>query len=311
MNPSDVVLTFLASIGSRSEVEFYLNLFRSERPESFAIIKVCDGVDRNALDLDLGYLHKLGLQPLVAGAGDDLAALAAARRTRKIIFLVPGRGLEPAGRPVPSQVDLTTEYDELSPLLPESQRALLRTARDLIDSVAHTMSVAVTSPLDMLRELFTVRGAGTMIRRGARVTRHSSYDDIDLERLHQVIESAFGAPPPVDLFSRPMERVYVAGDYDGAAIVTASPIGPYLSKFAVDRRARGEGIGRDIWRAMRNDSERLFWRSRPDNPITQWYVQQCDGMARTNGWCVFWRGLAIDELPQAIGYAGAAPHDFP
>ncbi len=311
MQPSDAVLKFLASIGGRSEIELYLKLFRSQEPDRFAILSVDEQVDREALELDLHYLEALDLHAHVASSSDDLAALATERRARKLIFLGPWRGLEPAGRAIPSQIDLTTEYDELAPLLSDEHRAILVEARRIIDTAEHAITIAVTSPLELLRELFTVRGAGTMIRRGAVVSRFDSFAAADPGRLTAVIESAFGTAPPSDFFSRHVAGVYVAGDYAGAAIVSTSELGPYLNKFAVDRRAQGEGIGRDLWRAIATDCPTLFWRSRGDNPITGWYLQQCEGLIRIDGWHVFWRGLEPAQIPRAIELALAAPDDFP
>lgn len=195
-------------------------------------------------------------------------------------------------------------------MLSDEHRALLDQSRRIIDTADHPITVAITSPLELLRELFTVRGAGTMIRRGAVVTQFDAFDAANPARLSAVMESAFGARPPAEFFSRAIAGVYVAGDYAGAAIVTASELGPYLSKFAVDRRAQGEGIGSDLWRAIATDCPTLFWRSRGDNPITAWYEQQCEGMLRTDGWHVFWRGLEPAQIPRAIELALAAPDDF-
>src|SRR5690606_11885598 len=102
----------------------------------------------------------------------------------------------------------------------------------------------------------------------------------------------------------------VAEDYRGVAIVTRAAPAPYLSKFAVEVRARGEGVGRDLWRALCRDHAAFFWRGRADNPINAWYLQQCDGMARAGAWQVFWRGLAADDLAAAVRAALAAPDDF-
>ena len=89
--------------------------------------------------------------------------------------------------------------------------------------------------------------------------------------------------------------------------------------FAVTTVARGEGVGRDLWRALSAEFPRLFWRSRADNPITSWYREHCDGLQRlavptatgdTAPWVVFWRGLAPDELPAAIAHCATTPPDF-
>ena len=111
--------------------------------------------------------------------------------------------------------------------------------------------------------------------------------------------SAFGRAPGPAFFQRPVSAIYIAGDYDGAAIVVPTPLGPYLSKFAVDRRAQGEGIGGHLWRAMEADHPSLFWRARDTNPISAWYAQRCDGLVRTAGWAL--------PLYQAGSGTGAPP----
>jgi bifunctional DNase/RNase len=85
--------------------------------------------------------------------------------------------------------------------------------------------------------------------------------------------------------------------YRGAALIRKTPLGAYLCKFAVEREAQGEGLGRDIWQLVVSDHKSLFWRARPDNAIAPFYVQECDGMVRTEQWNVFWKGLAPERIP--------------
>jgi len=54
----------------------------------------------------------------------------------------------------------------------------------------------------------------------------------------------------------------------------------------------------------------LFWRARPDNVILPFYLQECDGMARSEDWHVFWKGLDTERIPEAIATALAQPVDF-
>ena len=48
----------------------------------------------------------------------------------------------------------------------------------------------------------------------------------------------------------------------GVAVVQDSPVAPYLTKFAVERQAQGEGIGGELWSMLIRDFPRFFWRSR-------------------------------------------------
>ena len=50
--PADLVLRFLTSIGRPAEAQQYLDLFRAEHPERFAIVHVAEAVVRNAAGLE-------------------------------------------------------------------------------------------------------------------------------------------------------------------------------------------------------------------------------------------------------------------
>jgi acetylglutamate kinase len=242
-----------------------------------------------------------------------LSGLAGALGTRKVIFLSATSGLERDGAPHISNVNLSSDYERLlgaKGQLAPRHYTLLRQAKDLLYEVPQRMTVAVVSPLALLRELFTVTGAGTLIRKGSRIESHTTFDRIDRVRLKTLIESAFGKLLRDDALERGVERVYLEENYMGAALLAPSPVGVYLSKFAVERRAQGEGIGTDVWGVLIRDYPSFFWRARPDNPITPWYAKQCDGLARFPEWHVFWRGLAPARIQAAIEWALEQPSDF-
>jgi hypothetical protein len=242
-----------------------------------------------------------------------LSSLAAHLGTRKVVFLSTSPGLEREGAPHISVVNLTNDYERLTGAKGQLARrhyTLLRQARDLLDEVPHRMNIAVVNPLSLLRELFTVSGAGTLIRKGSRVESHSNFDRLDVPRLRALIESAFGRMLRPEALERDVERVFLEENYRGAVLFAPSPIAPYLSKFAVERTAQGEGIGGDLCGTVVAEYPTFFWRARPDNPVTPWYARQCDGLARFAEWHVFWRRLPIDKIPAAVEYALAQPVDF-
>jgi GNAT superfamily N-acetyltransferase len=241
-----------------------------------------------------------------------LATMAEALETRKLIYLSRRSGLEAQdGRPL-SVVNLTVDFDPLmaGAVLSRRQASLLRQVKQLLERVPHRMSVAVVNPLHLLRELFTVSGAGTLIRRGSRIDSYPDLDRLDHARLGGLIESAFGKPLREGFLLEPVDRVYVEESFRGAALLRATPVGVYLTKFAVERQAQGEGIGTELWSAMTRDYPSFFWRARPTNSISPWYVKQCDGMMRFTDWHVFWRGLGVDQVEPVVRYALSAPVDF-
>jgi acetylglutamate kinase len=242
----------------------------------------------------------------------ELARILASLSTYKLIFLRNEGGLSTDGRPL-SVVNLSDEFGELMalPEWSEDQKRLLSCSRRLVFELApHELHVTVTSPLSLLHELFTVRGAGTLLRRGARIVRHDGLNGVDLEGLRTLISSSFGKPVRDGIFSRAIANTYIEDRQRGAALVAQTRLGSYLDKFAVTREAQGEGVGRDLWQAMRADHRVLFWRAREHNPIRSWYEKQCDGRLRVRDWTVYWIGLAPERIPEAIAHALSQPIDF-
>jgi acetylglutamate kinase len=383
------VLTFLESVGRRSEAEFYVRLFASLPKQSFALILTPPRVVETALGSlveQLRFLADLGLRaPVVLGAFTRRSGGHAAERLREAL---PGAGLMPwvvrletpalgelvtravAGEKVPLVVasgdlrlervgalarDLATrklvvlrargglgpheerrlELDpghyleahaggisvinlrsdlealERARLLDQPDAELLGAVQRLLEAAGTPRTtLSVTAPMSLLNELFTVRGAGTLVKPGSRILKSDSDESVDVSRVRALLEASFGRQLAQDFFSRPALTVYFEESYRGAAIVQSSPLGPLLSKFAVEPVARGEGIGQDLWRAMLKDCTSLFWRARANNPIRDWYMSVCDGFTHAQEWSVYWRGIDTRQIPAVIEHALALPRDF-
>ena len=257
-----------------------------------------------------------------------LAEVARALDTRKIVLLRRRGGLSPRGdRPlelgpghlVPSLggwisvVNLRADHAALvaSKRLPKRDGELLDVAARLIEQTdPNSLLVSVASPLNLMKELFTVKGAGTLVKRGTPIVRHANYDDIDLPRLRALVESSFARPLAREFFAKDPLAVYLDEHYRGTAIVQAASVAPYLTKFAVEPQAQGEGMGNDLWQALARDFPSFFWRTRHDNPILGWYFSLADGMVRTSRWYVLWRGVEAVRIPDVIAEADARPSDF-
>lgn len=190
-------------------------------------------------------------------------------------------------------------------------------------------TVSVTAPEHLAAELFTHRGAGTLIARGERIFSHASLLTLDVPRLNALISAAFGATLPDGYLeglaaSGRLDRVYISEGYRAAAIVLHAPAvaegAHYLDKFAVDPSAQGDKLGEVLWRAMISRERRLFWRSRSSNRVNSWYFEQShgcvkgrsagDGAMKPLEWTIFWRHLEPDESARAIQWALAQPPTF-
>ena len=83
---------------------------------------------------------------------------------------------------------------------------------------------------------------------------------------------------------------------------------PHLDKFAVSEDAQGEGLGRAAWHVMRAAIPQLFWRSRADNTINEFYFDEADGCLKGDKWNVFWYGLeSFEQIKYAVDHCHARP----
>lgn len=192
--------------------------------------------------------------------------------------------------------------------------AWLRRARSLLELLwsasGPQTAVTIASPLSLLRELFTVRGEGTLVRLGAELTKVSAWDEIERPRLQALLEASFGRELRAGFWDRRPLEIHLEKGYRAVALTEPGLRVPYLSKFAVLPEAQGEGLGQEIWWHLARRNPALYWRSRAGNGANAWYRAVCDGMQRVGDWIVFWRGVEPHSLPELIGDALARPADF-
>jgi hypothetical protein len=210
-----------------------------------------------------------------------------------------------------SVVNLTTDLSALTQTeeLQAGEAELLERIRRIHEARPSLMT-NITSPFNLLQELFTVKGAGTLVKTGARIDRYPGYDNLDIERLRKLLETTFDRPLNGDFTRMLPLHIYLEQGYRGVAITQPGLGATFLTKFAVNREAQGEGMGRDLWEAMLRDSDALYWRSRPENPIAGWYMLQCEGMQRAENWNVYWRGIPTARIGEIVEDAIGRPTDF-
>ncbi len=249
---------------------------------------------------------------LVNLSSDEAAgALALRFEPHKIIFLTSTGGLLDQNGQVLSAVNLTEDYDRLmaEEWLSGGMRRKLEQIHALLERLPASTTVSISAPDKLARELFTHRGAGTLVSRGQRAIEFERFDDLDIARLRHLLESCFGRKLAPDYFAtKSCHRVYVTEDYRATAILTVEDGLVYLDKFAVTRKAQGEGLGTSVWSRMRRGNKKLFWRSQTSNEVNAWYFQQADGAHRTPRWTVFWYGMSgFDEIERCVRTALELP----
>lgn len=170
--------------------------------------------------------------------------------------------------------------------------------------------LSITSPINLLQEIFTVKGAGTLFRKGSEILHCTGLGEVDRTRLVDLLETSFNRKLKSDQFLANVAEAYLDKAYRGAVLLEEHAAGLYLSKYAVGREARGEGLALELWQAVCNNHDALFWRSNVANPFNSWYHQQADGHHRSGKWQVYWRGVSPDTISDIIGFCCSREEDF-
>ena len=348
MHLTETLRLFLDGIGRSDEYEHYIRRFQSDRSHSFAlIVPDLESLEMapSLFHFQIRTLVQLGLIPTILLAGPAglrmkmaFQNFGATIETREpftgelnapVLFMADGRStvqtlLELLDHVAPrihfvrlrgsfrdarnQEIPYSYLRDGKESLVPEDQ-TLFEIGKRILETGPGT-HVSVTSPANLLKEIFTIRGAGTVIRRGSRIHRFDRIDQLDREKLLKLFERSFGRPLENTDFLNQIGRIYLEENYRGVALLMDRPEGMYLSKFSVDTDARGEGIAQEIWLRMEAECPSLFWRSRKTNSINRWYTRVADGLHREDPWILFWKGVDPNHIPEIRRWVLSLPEDF-
>ncbi|MCC6275759.1 MAG: acetylglutamate kinase [Leptospiraceae bacterium] len=212
-----------------------------------------------------------------------------------------------------SMINLETDCEKIanSNSLDEADKELFLNAKSILNNSSNPrLALAITSPASLLKELFTIKGSGTFIKKGNKIQFFENYESIDTVKLKALIENAFQKKIQSKFFEKEILGILLEADYRGAAIFQKTKFGTLLSKFAVDEIARGEGIGREIWDKMKSEFKTIFWRANPKNSINSWYKKECDGFQKFQNWNVYWIGLEPSKIQGVCEYMVSQEADF-
>lgn len=244
-------------------------------------------------------------------ADSAVRALVGELQPYKIVFLTgTGALLDEAGAPI-STVNLATDYEDLmaKDWVAGGMRLKLQEIKRLLDALPLSSSVSITRPDHLAKELFTHAGAGTLVRKGERIEAITDLSALDQERCAALVAESFGRPLKAGYFEGlDFDRAFVTENYRAAAITARLGDTVYLDKFAVLDAARGEGLGGAVWKRLVAYAPRLYWRSRRDNPINEFYFAVCDSAIKRGEWTVFQRGETdLERLPALAEQIAALP----
>ena len=173
-------------------------------------------------------------------------------------------------------------------------------------------SVSITTPSALIKELFTHGGAGTMVRQGETIHKLTNKADLDETRTVSLIEAAFDQKVHDNWWTElDLLTAYMSDSYRAAALLTEIDGFVYLDKFAIHESARGEGLARTVWSQLEADFPSFYWRSRRDNTVNAFYLEEADGFANQGPWKVFWKGNDdFDDIARVVKRLSDMPSSF-
>jgi len=186
----------------------------------------------------------------------------------------------------------------------------LREFKELLDHLPRSSSVAVISAASLQKELFTDSGAGTLIRRGYKLFKHSSIDGIGADRFRQAVHdrdpdvlAGFQSVTGVlnDLKKTPY-TLYGDEPLDALAIVS-HPEGetPVLTRLLCSRSGALNNVIDNVFSAIKKDHRRLFWTAQADDENRAWHFERADGSFTRAGKSLFWYGVpTVEEVEKIV-----------
>ena len=189
----------------------------------------------------------------------------------------------------------------------------LREIKELLDHLPRSSSVAIISAPALQKELFTDSGAGTLIRRGYKLFKHSSITSIGADRLRQIIHDrdpdvASGKSSVAGALSDLEKTPYtIYGDeaFDVIAIV-AHPEGevPVMTKLLTSRNGILNNVVDNVFNSIKRDHRKLFWTARNEDDHRAWHFERADGSFTRAGRTLFWYGVQdVKEVERVVnGY---------
>lgn len=160
-------------------------------------------------------------------------------------------------------------------------------------------AIVITSALNLLKEIFTVRGSGTFIK-SYKINSTTEFEDIQKQKVIELLEDAFSKKVASDYFNDGFEEIFYEENFEGVAIIKKVNNVPYLDKLAVVKHRQETGLGSFLWYEITQKHNKLAWRVNPKNPLNAFYAKKSTGFIKSDEWNVYWRNLNRDEIFKTV-----------
>lgn len=252
----------------------------------------------------------------------DVAAgeLARVLEPLKIVYLSDKGGMiNGTTKEMISVINLDEEYEGLlkEPWVKYGTKLKLREIKELLDHLPRSSSVAIIATRDLQKELFTDTGAGTLIRRGYKLQKSESLENMRGDQVrtalsedHDVKSGLYSVATYLKQLSDGKYQIYGDEPMDVLAIVRY-PQGngvPILDKFISKRDGWLNNVTENIWSAIKKDHSQLVWTVKENDDNAAWHFARSEGSLLKDGLYTFWYGIGdVNQVASLVGsFAGRA-----
>ena len=186
----------------------------------------------------------------------------------------------------------------------------IREIKELLDHLPRSSSVAIISADMLQKELFTDSGAGTLIRRGYKLLKHTTLESIGADRIRQVIHDrdpdvisgAQSVSAALSQLNEAPHTIYADEALDAVAIVS-HPDGevPVMTRLLPSRHGVMNNVIDNVFASIKKDHRRLFWTARADDENRAWHFERADGSFTRAGRSLFYYGVQdVKEVERIV-----------
>jgi len=251
---------------------------------------------KNGIMPVLNPIGKYGGSEFNINADTAAKELVKAMQPKKFILLTETGGILDKNNKVLPFINLSSKekFDFVSGGMLQKVKEI----KDFLDT-GLDCAVVITSAENLLKEIFTVKGSGTLVKSHA-ILSSQGFNDLNKSKLKALLENAFGKKLAENYFEEEAKGVLCQKDYEGVAIIKEVNGLPYLDKFGVAKHCQGTGLGKSLWEELDKKYNKLVWRAFACNGANSFYDKQCDGFVKKGNWKVYWKGLCEKEIIPSV-----------
>lgn len=275
--------------------------------EKYKLVGQIDSINKNPIEASI----KAGALPILTSLAEtssgqllnvnaDIAAGMVAKEFKplKIVYLNEKGGIinGNTGEKI-STINLDEEYDDL---LKESwvkygTKLKIKEIRDLLMHLPRSSSVAIINVDDLQKELFTDSGAGTLIRRGYKLTTYDDLSKVNITLLKKKLADEVNdvdeyikslTPGSFCLYAdEPMEVLAIVKKSKGDSNISE------LDKLIVSKSGWLNNVTENIFKLLEKDFPNLYWIISETDENMSWYFSKSQGSYTKPGEVLFWYGI--------------------